>query len=76
MRLNDRQKQTVLRLLRQAVQAQIDCWDAQRQIEGALSKEIDSMGEGIEDLAISCDSGADVKLEHVQGYIDSCRIIK
>ena len=72
MKLTKAQKEEILPLLQQAVQAQIDCWDAQRQIENVLDKELDGMGQGIEDLAISCDFGRDVKLEDIQDYIDSC----
>lgn len=76
MRLTERQTEPVLRLLRLAVQAQIDCWDYQRQIEGVLEKELDEMREGIEDLAVSRDFGAQVTHEDVQDYIDSCRVVK
>lgn len=76
MRLTKEQKAKLLPLLQQAVQAQIDCWDYQRQIEGALDKELDEMREGIEDLAVSYDFGAQVTHEDVQAYVDSCRVVK
>ena len=76
MRLTKQQKKDILPLLQQAVQAQIDRWDAERQIEGVLEKELDSMGEGIEHLAVGCDSGTDVELNDVQDYINSCREVE
>lgn len=72
MKLTKEQKDEILLLLQQAVQAQIDRWDAERGIENVLDKELDDMGQGIEDLAISCDFGRDVKLDDIQDYIDSC----
>lgn len=72
MRLTKKQKETILPLLQTAVQAQIDRWETERLIEGIVGKEMDSMQKGIEDLAVGADRGTDVKLEDVQGYIDSC----
>lgn len=73
MKLTKVQKEAILPLLRVAVQAQIDQWDAERQIEGVVDAELDCMSEGLEALAVSYDQGEDVQLKDVQLYIDSCR---
>jgi hypothetical protein len=73
MRLTKAQKQEILPLLQNAVQAQIDLWDATGAIEGVLGRELDSMSAPLEPLAVSYDSGADVKIEDVQPYINDCR---
>ena len=72
MRLTKDQKREILPLLQQAVQAKIDQWDAERQIEGILGVEMDRMNTSADDLAISYDRGNQVKLEDVQTYIDGC----
>lgn len=72
MKLTKSQKEAILPLLQAAVQAKIDCWDSQRQIEGVLGKEFDNMEAGIEDLAIGCDGGDMVSAKDVQKYLDGC----
>ncbi len=76
MKLTKKQKAAVLPYLQQAVQAQLDRWDAEKGIENALGIGLDLMQDGIQDLAISCDYGRDVKLEHVQDYVDTCIVLK
>lgn len=55
--------------LQRAVQAQIDRWDAEREIEHLLDVELDEMAPGIEDLAVSVDCGADVTRAQVEDYL-------
>ncbi len=75
MRLTNEQKRSILPYVQAAVQGVIDSWEAESHIESTLGLEIDDMHGGLEDLAISADSGADVTIDQMQWYIDSCRII-
>jgi len=72
MKLTAQQKIDILPYLREAVQAKIECWDAQRQIESVLGTDFDNMEEGLENLAINYPAGSFVKLSDVQNYIDGC----
>ncbi|HTQ97228.1 MAG TPA: hypothetical protein VMH89_10505 [Candidatus Acidoferrum sp.] len=70
MKLTTTQKRAILPLLQQAVQSKIDCWDAQRQIEGVVGKQSDNMEQRIEDFAICVDFGSQITLSGVQEYVD------
>jgi hypothetical protein len=72
MKLSKNEKLEILPLLQRAVQAKIDEWDSTRQIEGIVDAELDSMSDGVEHLAVGYDTGAEVTLEDVQVYIDTC----
>jgi len=73
MNLTKRQRENILPLLQQAVQAKIDQWDLERQIESVVDAELDSMQDGLEILAVNYNEGKDVRLEDVDDYIDRCR---
>lgn len=72
MKLTKQQIADILPELQTAVQAKIDMWEAEGNIEGVLGKMFDGMDEAIDNLAISYDSGSQVKEEDVQEYLDTC----
>lgn len=69
MKITKRQAEKILPILQRAVQAQIDRWDAERQIEKFFAQDFDGMGELIEDLAIGADEGTDVSIENAIEYM-------
>lgn len=71
MKITKRQAEKILPLLQRAVQAQIDRWDLERQIEKFFGQDFDGMGEMIEDLAIGADEGADVSVDNVIEFMST-----
>jgi hypothetical protein len=72
--LTTTEKRRILEPLRRAVQAQIDRWEAEGEIEGLLLSfgghgEYDNMQEGIEHLAVACNSKEDLTLRDVEQYV-------
>lgn len=71
MKLTEQQVADILPELQKAVQAKIDMWEAEGNIEGTLGTMFDGMDEAIDDLAVSYGSGDEVKPEDVRMYIES-----
>jgi hypothetical protein len=72
VKITDEQRAEILPILQMATQALIDKWEAEGAIEGVLGVTLDSMGDSLEGLAISYDSGDQVTLEDVDSYLDGC----
>lgn len=76
MRLTKAQKREILPHLQKAVQAIIDRWEAEREIEAITGKELDEMGAAAEPLAVTLNSGSQVTLAHVDDYLSLCVEVK
>lgn len=67
---SDNVMRQILPAIQRAVQAQIDRWDAEREIEHFFDREFDNMGEGLENMAISFDTGDEVTIEAAREYLE------
>jgi hypothetical protein len=73
MKLTKKQKQILLPYVQDVVDGLIVSWEAQRCIERILGKSFDGMTAAAEPLAVSYETGPEVRLEDVQSYIDACK---
>ncbi len=66
-------KKLMDRFIREAVQAQIDLWEAQRNFEVLLHSEFENLGDIIESLAVSHDSGQGVSSEAIEVALEELK---
>jgi hypothetical protein len=70
MKLTPKQNKLVRDQLKIAIEAQVECWDAQRQIESIIGIQ-HGMGKVIEEYAVCWDAESKLTREAAQQFVDS-----
>ena len=73
MKTSAKQCEEILPLLQKIVQAKIDQWEAEGEIEGILNTELSGMNSAGEYFAVIYDRGTQVTLVNVDEYLDQCQ---
>ena len=72
MKLTKKKRKEILPFLQKIVQAKIDQWETEREIEHIVEDELNHMNSACEYFAVGHDTGDTITLDDVDDYLSMC----